>query len=704
MRNPRKSQRWYWMATAVFIIGLLSLTLLFWVIQIGEHQRVNSALIDDIMNVEIQAATTHLWIEEAVGGDTSVDTGQILVDMDKAIRLLKVVLGGGELEHGFVTEPLRDPDLRARAEKLKTGFEQFRMLGEVRLKNPVGGGVGTPLDQQFDGLFKEVLASAKSLENAIEAIRERELMKSKRLFLWILVAWSSVITVASAGLWNRERRRRTTEEALLSTNEQLFSQAKELTEHREHLAELVGERTTQLAAANELLRDEINERKRYEKELEYQATHDGLTGLPNRNLLADRLQQAILIARRHQGQAAALFVDLDNFKYINDSMGHDFGDLMLKSVAERLITSVRSEDTVARHGGDEFVIVVSDLALADDASKIAGKILETVARSFTIRDRDLAVTCSMGISIYPRDGEDALTLLKNADAAMYRAKEQGRNNFQYFTEALNIKMVERMNTERALRCALEHDEFLLFYQPKVDLISGAIVGMEALIRWQHPELGMVSPASFIPIAEETGLIELIGEWVLRTACMRNKAWQDAGLPKLPVAINLSVRQFKTDALPGIIRQTLRETGLEPRYLEFEITESLLMRDTERMTDLLRELKDIGVHLDMDDFGTGYSCLGYLRRFPFDKLKLDISFVRDITNSPDCAAIALSVIDMAHNLRMKVIAEGVETEGQMNFLRSHGCDEMQGHYFSRPLPAAELEQLLREGQSLAIPNP
>ena len=453
-----------------------------------------------------------------------------------------------------------------------------------------------------------------------------------------------------------------------------------------------------LLAVIETLED-ITERKRYEEQLEYQANHDGLTNLPNRNLLTDRIRQALLMSRRNHYEVAVFFVDLDNFKFINDSLGHDVGDMLLKIAAERLTGCVRSGDTVARQGGDEFVVIISDPAVADNAALIAGKILDAMARPLRINEHELVITCSIGISVFPKDGEDVRTLVKNADVAMYRAKEQGRNTFQFFTGEMNTRSMARMTMEKYLRRALDHGELLVYYQPKVSLRSGHVTGMEALVRWQSAEMGMLSPTTFIPLAEETGLIEPIGEWVLRTSCAQNKAWQAAGLPQLTVAVNLSARQFRQQNIASLVGQVLLETGLDPRCLELEITESMVMRDVDRVMAILNELKDMGTCLVMDDFGTGYSSLSYLKRFPFDKLKIDQSFVRDIISDPDSAAIAKAVIAMARSLHLKVIAEGVETEGQLNCLRSHDCDEMQGYYFSRPVSAAEFEQLLHEGRRL-----
>jgi diguanylate cyclase (GGDEF)-like protein/PAS domain S-box-containing protein len=453
-----------------------------------------------------------------------------------------------------------------------------------------------------------------------------------------------------------------------------------------------------LLAVVETLED-LSDRKRYQEKLEYLANYDPLTCLPNRNLLCDRIRQALLLSRRSLQEVAVFVLDLDNFKLVNGALGQEGGDDLLKKVAARLEGCLRSGDTVAHQGGDEFTIVISDWAISNRATHIAAKILEEIARTFRMNGREVVVTGSIGISISPRDGEDVQTLLKNAEAAMYRAKEQGRNGYRFYTGEMNARSRDRVALEQNLRSALELDEFLVYYQPKVSLRTGRITGMEALVRWQSPELGLIGPDAFIPLAEETGLILPLGAWVLRSACAQNKAWQDAGLPALTVAVNLSPRQFRQHDIASLIAVTLATTGLEPRYLELEITESMVMREVDRVTAVLDELKHLGTSLSMDDFGTGYSSLSYLKKFPFNKLKIDQSFVRDITSDPDSAAIAKAVIAMAHSLRLKVIAEGVETQGQLEYLRSHGCDEMQGYYFSRPVPALEFERLLREGRRL-----
>lgn len=458
-----------------------------------------------------------------------------------------------------------------------------------------------------------------------------------------------------------------------------------------------------LLAVIESLED-ITQRKRYEEQLEYQASYDLLTGLVNRNLLADRMRQALLMSRRERREVALFMLDLDGFQSVNDAVGHEEGDRLLKVIAERLAGCVRAEDTVARRDSDEFVVLISDPAASDNAALIAGKLQEAVARPVRLAGREVAVTASVGIAVHPRDGEDAPTLLRNAEAALYRAKELGRQNFQFHTGEMNARSLARMTLENHLRHALERQELVVYYQPKASLSSGAVVGMEALLRWHSPELGVVPPDTFIPLAEETGLILTIGAWVLKTACAQNRAWRDAGIPSPPVAVNLSPRQFRQHDIAAVVAQVLAETGLEPHLLELEITEGMVMQDATRVAAVLGELKQMGLTLAMDDFGTGYSSLGYLKRFPFDKLKIDKSFVRDLTRDPDSAAIAKAVIAMAHSLHLKVIAEGVETQGQLNYLQSQGCDEIQGYFLSKPVPAGEFERLLAEQRLLQVHEP
>ncbi|MDP2154988.1 MAG: EAL domain-containing protein, partial [Sulfuricella sp.] len=445
---------------------------------------------------------------------------------------------------------------------------------------------------------------------------------------------------------------------------------------------------------------DITERRCYEEQLAHQATHDTLTGLANRTILNDRIGLLIERAAREKSVVALLLLDLDRFKEINDSLGHGAGDELLRGVAARLTDLVRDSDTVARLGGDEFFILV-EMDVADGVISVAQKILDALTSPFSISDREVFIGASIGISLYPKDGDSSEELLKNADVAMYRAKKRGRNTFRFYNEGMNTSSAERLSLETRLRHAVDNGELLLYYQPQVNLHSGEIIGAEALIRWQHPEMGLVSPAKFIPLAEESGLIFPIGEWVMRTACAQVKAWQDAGVMTPTVAVNLSAHQFRQHNLVKMTTGVLLDTGLDGRYLELEMTESAVMEDAGRVIKVLRELKEAGTMISIDDFGTGYSSLSYLKQFAIDKLKVDQSFVQDITRDPNDAAIVVAIVTMAHSLGLNVIAEGVETEGQLEYLRSHGCDEMQGYFFSRPVPVGDFEQMLRSGRRLAL---
>lgn len=450
------------------------------------------------------------------------------------------------------------------------------------------------------------------------------------------------------------------------------------------------------AIERELREAEVRkQRQRAEEAAQHQAHYDLLTDLPNRTMFNDRLTLALANANRHRKMLAVLFVDLDRFKTIIDTLGHAMGDRLLRGVAERLGGCLEEGDTLARMGGDEFVVLLPQIHRADKAVRTAHKILEVLKPAFHFNGHELHITTSIGISLYPYDGEDADTLLKNADTALYRAKEQGRNNYQLYTPAMNARAFERLALENSLRKALERKEFQIHYQPQVDMASGRIIGLEALLRWQHPDLGTVYPAEFIPIAEETGLIVPLGEWVLRTSCAQAKQWQAMGLPPMTMAVNLSARQFQHHDLVETMKKILKETELEPQWLELEITESIAMQNADYTIVILRELKDMGIQLSLDDFGTGYSSLSYLKKFPLDALKIDQSFVRDLSTDPNDAAIANAVIVLAHSLRLKVLAEGVETREQEAFLKEHQCDRYQGYLFSNPIPAPALENLIRQ---------
>ncbi len=439
---------------------------------------------------------------------------------------------------------------------------------------------------------------------------------------------------------------------------------------------------------------DISERMQVQERLQYLAHHDTLTELPNRALFLDRLRQALARARWHKRLVGVLFVDLDRFKVINDTLGHDAGDRLLQALGERFARAVRERDTVARLGGDEFAILLDEIASANDTAGIAKKVLAALAPPFMLDGRELFVSASIGVALYPADGEDASTLLKHADTAMYRAKDLGRNNYQFYSSEMSAKAFERLTLESSLRRALTREEFLLHYQPQIDVASGRITGVEALLRWQHPELGLVLPNDFVPLLEETGLIVPVGEWVLRAAAQQACAWAAAGFDDLVIGVNISGRQFNTASFPQTVSRILGETGACGTNLEFEITESVVMHDSPESLARLEALHGLGVRLAIDDFGTGYSSLSYLKRFPIDTLKIDGSFVRDVTHDPDDAAIVTAIVAMAKGLRLRVVAEGVETAEQFEFLRARGCDGLQGFLINRALPAAMLAEELR----------
>jgi diguanylate cyclase (GGDEF)-like protein/PAS domain S-box-containing protein len=428
----------------------------------------------------------------------------------------------------------------------------------------------------------------------------------------------------------------------------------------------------------------------------HSARHDFLTGLPNRMLLNDRLTQAITVAPRHHRKVGVLFLDLDGFKHINDSLGHSVGDELLKSVAKRLVACVRAADTVSRQGGDEFVVLLSEIEQAEDAALLAARMLQTVAEPHSIEGHDLHITTSVGVSVFPEDGPDAETLIKHADTAMYQAKENGRQGYRFFEPAMNARAVERQSIEAELRRALERQEFRLVYQPKIDLATGEIAGAEALIRWVHPLRGELLPSEFIPVAEASGLVRPIGSWVLREACRQAREWGAAGLKLPQIAVNISALEFRSENFLGGVSAMLDEIDINPVILELEFTESVLMRHVESTEFILRALRDRGVTLAVDDFGTGYSSLGYLRRLPIDTLKIDRSFVRQIGDAGNDATIVIAALNMAKSLGLRVVAEGVETLAELTFLQVHHCDVAQGYYFSRPLPPAQFATLLEVG--------
>ncbi len=453
-----------------------------------------------------------------------------------------------------------------------------------------------------------------------------------------------------------------------------------------------------------LVRD-ITERKQAEEQIAYLAYHDSLTGLPNNRLFKDRLTQGIAHAQRNNRKLAVMFLDLDRFKLINDTMGHDVGDKLLQVTSERLTEAIRRTDSVAMHktpvlnrsvarlGGDEFTILLEDIDSTKSVTRIAERMTRLVSKPIILAQQEVYTSTSIGIAIYPDDGDDVDTLLKNADAAMYYAKEQGRNNFQFFTKSMNESSVEQLILENSLRKAITNGELHLYYQPQVSVVSGQLVGMEALIRWDHPEKGFISPGLFIPVAEETGMIMQIGEWVIKEACRQSSEWRKKGYTPVRVSVNISAKQLKDERLPDIIASNIFDTGLEPKYLGVELTESAIILEPEMALTRLQNIKSLGVKLSLDDFGTGYSSLSYLKRFPIDTLKIDQAFIRDVKVDHEDAALVKAIIAMAHGLGMDVVAEGVELQEQLEFLGANACDTIQGFLFSRPLPAEEIEPML-----------
>jgi diguanylate cyclase (GGDEF)-like protein/PAS domain S-box-containing protein len=439
---------------------------------------------------------------------------------------------------------------------------------------------------------------------------------------------------------------------------------------------------------------DITDHKIAEGRIQYLAYYDALTGLPNRILLKDRIKTALADARRQKYKLALLFLDLDRFKDINDSLGHPVGDLLLQALAERLKKWQREQDTVARLGGDEFLVMITHIQDESDAAVAAQRLMDVMSADFIIQDHQLSIDCSVGISVFPDHGEDGETLIKHADSAMYYAKQNGHNTIKFFTADINAQVEERLTLEHSLRLAIEKEELFLMYQPQMDVATGRVTGLEALLRWQHPDLGVVPPDKFIRIAENSGLIVPIGEWVLRTACRQARKWHDEGLPRVSLAVNVSAVQFRQEDFCELIKEALRDTGLAPEFLELELTESLLLANEEVTLSVIRELKAMGLTLAIDDFGTGYSNFSYLKRFRVDKLKIDCSFIRDLDLNPDDAAITCAIISMAKSLRLKVLAESVETEAQMSFLRAQRCDQIQGYYFSKPLAVEDVADKLR----------
>ena len=528
---------------------------------------------------------------------------------------------------------------------------------------------------EVGGVVGPLLAQGKSVE------LERRMKRRDGSLFWCRLQARPVDLVSpmtGGTIWIIEdvTERRNAVERLRQLNEEL--------ERRVH------ERTEELARANEKLKEEVNERLHAEERARHLSLHDELTGLPNRRLLQDRLAQSLAQARREGWQVAVMFLDLDRFKNINDTLGHAAGDEVLREMARRLTGTVRDSDTVSRVGGDEFVIVLPHAQVETEIAPIAAKLMAQLSEPCTIGDRELRVTPSIGVSVFPDDGEDPVKLLSYADAAMYHAKASGRRNVQFYAATMSAALQARLKLENDLHRAVAQNELELYYQPRIDFRSGTVVSYEALLRWNHPLEGLIMPGTFIPIAEDSGLIMPIGEWVIREACQQMKRWREANFVVQSMAVNLSARQFFDSKLSDRVALALTDSGMRPEQLELEITESILMANTEETMSLFGQLKRLGVKLSIDDFGTGFSSLAYLKRFHVDNLKIDHSFVRDVGTDPDDAAIVRAIVNLAQSLQLRVIAEGVETREQLDFLAACGCQEAQGYYFARPLPAAAVE--------------
>lgn len=572
--------------------------------------------------------------------------------------------------------------LRRTQEELQKSAENLRLAGEV-FENSTEGIIIT--DAKANILQVNRAFTAITGYSEAEAIGQtpRLLRSSRHDTAFFQAMWASLIEFGywQGEIWNRRKN----------------------TEAYPEWLSIIAVRDERGSTLNYLgVFADLTEKKRADAHVHRLAHYDALTELPNRLLLEDRLKQALTTAQSNNWLVAVLYLDLDRFKAINDTLGHPFGDKLLQGVAERLAGHVRDHDTLARFSGDEFTIVLSDTGNQHNAALVAQKILDALAEPFYLEDQEVFITPSIGIALYPLDAGNKDDLIQHADTAMSHAKARGGNSYHFYSADMNLTASQRLTMETQLRRALERDEFVLHYQPQVSLHSGRIIGMEALLRWQHPERGLVAPGEFISLLEETGLIVSVGEWVLRSACAQNSAWLAAGLPPLRVAVNLSARQFRQSGLAAVVSQALMDAGLAPECLELEVTESIMIQDLQATITTLHQLHALGIQISIDDFGTGYSSLSYLKRLPISKIKIDQSFIRDICSDPDDSAIAHAVISLGHSLKMQVIAEGVETEEQLEHLRAQGCDEFQGYYFSRPLPAEAFAQRVRDGLAAVKP--
>lgn len=636
-------------------------------------ERKPNIILMDFMMPEIDGATACAKLQQLPGG---IDTPVIMITSLEDENSVNLAFEAGATD--YISKPINWPVLRKRlsrlihAQQTKKNLDQSEAFARSIIDHAIEG----ILTIDINGIIKYV---NPAIERIFGYSSEDIIEKNINLLIPELYYYDH----NSSAL-----------------NEELMNSNRETMGIRKDNSKLPIEFTVSKFFVGEqcfltiMIRD-ITERKQYEEMIRYQAFYDSLTGLPNRLLLKERICHEISYAKHTGKKLAVMYLDLDRFKLVNDTLGHDIGDKLLKEVAIRLEKCVQASDTVARIGGDEFVILLSRITNEQRAIETANKILQSIREPIIIDSHELYLSISIGVTIYPDDGEDEKTLMTNADVAMYRAKQNGKNNLQLYTPALNEKARERLEMENSLRRAIEYKEFVLYYQPKVDALNEKIIGMEALIRWQHPNWGLVPPQKFIPLAEETGLIVPIGEWVLRTACAHNKALQNAGFPPLVVAVNISALQFELQDLTKIISDILKETGLDPQYLELEITESIAMKNVKHTVKIINELKVMGIKFSIDDFGTGYSSLSQLSNFSVNKLKIDKSFVSKIDGEEDNSIIASTVLALGKSLKIGTVAEGVETQDQVNFFKENLCNEMQGYFFGKPMPSEEFFKFYNE---------
>lgn len=629
----------------------------------GDHMTSRHAPhVHAAMEIKLNATLGHLWFEEILSGDSHEDIQQVWTYLDQADWYATTMLEGGRNEKG-VFLPLTDESMRSTIKSVRLALKNFRSIAQERYTNFQSSRPGSDIDQKFDRIFANFMNAADQVETLTLATISKDLTRFRSVSI-ILLTLSILLSIFVAYILYRMERQR---ELHLTTIEQAH-----------------------------------NKVQGQHAKLNYLAHFDTLTDLPNRTLFLDRLEQSIIHAKRKNHHVALLFIDLDKFKSVNDTLGHPAGDKLLNQTAERLRKSVRSEDTVARLGGDEFTVILSDIEskehALDAASSVSGKILSELAEPFGVSSSTTFVTASIGVTIFPQDGESADELLSNADRAMFEAKNQGKNNFQFHSPELNARAKRLLLIENELSEALDKNQLTVYYQPQWNLQEGSLVGIEALVRWPHPQNGLMLPESFIPVAESCGLIDRIDVWVLETACQQYRSWRKEGLKPGKVSVNLSPKQFKRPDFIHTISDIVAKSCIEPGDLELELTESALMEDTHKTRDLLQQLRNLGIKLAIDDFGTGYSSMAYLRNFPVDTLKIDKSFIQVIHNDKTADAILTSMIDLARKLEINVVAEGIETDVQENYLRALDCYYGQGFKLAKPMTADEFRLLMINTES------